>query len=639
MQQRDRRTDRDRVEKMQVGAQLPAELDQRASAGVRVVEAPEIEVLPHLSAGDARQQSLGGGGAAGASLVEQGLGVVVAVHELQRGDLLREVRRAGQDAQLTEMPQGRLVAPLAAGCLAGGLYRQGERIPVAAVAGLLDRAGRLPGSRLAGKRPGAGQRVRRAQPDRDQRVQVAAAQGPLDPGGQVLDPSAQPQGAGGFGLDLPDQIRVVDAGQDLVGDGDRLGGVLGPAQYRQAAAAQGQPFRLSGVHRTEGELGEFPRVLGTGAGQGFRRRDQDQGTGKVTGRRRGPGVGGGDQRLTEDAQVVLGQACVQLTRTIAREDRVDRLPDQVVAESQGIGRHGDQPGPDGTGQTVLTVTTGQAGHQRERVAYRQRPASGRDQLHQLPCRTGEIGELARHRRSELGIHGTGFSACVRACQAVDNPSGQERVPAGGMQVAAGPLVRDPPEPVPGHRRQVLRGQRRKPKELPADHVVSGQIDPDGVVAAGEHPHHGPAGQPRQHAAQEEPADPVGPLEIIDREKQRMHGGEVFQAGRDAVSEQQRLADHAGDLLVLSGSGQRFPPCAQRRDHRGTGPDLLDRIALAAADPDLHASRMLTDLCEERGLADTGRPGDHHARAGPVLACTTQRRQRAGHRLASTSQWS
>ena len=126
-----------------------AELDQCASAGVGVVEAPEIEVLPHLRAGDAGQQSLGGG-AAGASLIEQGLGVVVAVHELQRGDLLGEVRRAGEGTQLTEMPQGHLVAPLAAGCLAGGLHRQGERFPVAAVAGLLDRAGRFPGSRLAG---------------------------------------------------------------------------------------------------------------------------------------------------------------------------------------------------------------------------------------------------------------------------------------------------------------------------------------------------------------------------------------------------------------------------------------------------------------------------------------------------------
>ena len=37
-----------------------------------------------------------------------------------------------------------------------------------------------------------------------------------------------------------------------------------------------------------------------------------------------------------------------------------------------------------------------------------------------------------------------------------------------------------------------------------------------------------------------------------------HGGEVFQAGRDAVGEQQRFADHAGDLLVLSAvvSGSR-----------------------------------------------------------------------------------
>jgi hypothetical protein len=167
--------------------------------------------------------------------------------------------------------------------------------------------------------------------------------------------------------------------------------------------------------------------------------------------------------------------------------------------------------------------------------------------------------------------------------------------------------------------------------------VASQIDPGGVVAAGEQPHDGQAGQPRQQAAQEEPADPVGPLEVIDRDQQWLQGGEIFQAGSNAIGEQQRFADHAGDLLVLSGTDQRIPPCAQRRDHRGTGADLLDRIALAAADPDLHAGRVLADLREKRGLADTGWPGDHHAGTGSVLAGSTQRRQRAGHRHATASQ--
>jgi hypothetical protein len=148
-QERDCGTDRDRVEKMQIGAQLAAKLDQCASASVGVIKAPEIEVLPHLRAGDAREQSLGGC-AAGVSMIEQGLGVVVAVHELQRGDLLGEVRRASEGTQLTKMPQGHLVAPLVTGCLASGLHRQRERFPVATVTGLLDRAGRFFGSWLAG---------------------------------------------------------------------------------------------------------------------------------------------------------------------------------------------------------------------------------------------------------------------------------------------------------------------------------------------------------------------------------------------------------------------------------------------------------------------------------------------------------
>lgn len=58
-----------------------------------------------------------------------------------------------------------------------------------------------------------------------------------------------------------------NAGQDLAGDGDRLGGMLGSAQYGQAAATQIEPLRLSGAYRSEGERGEFPRIFGAGAGQ------------------------------------------------------------------------------------------------------------------------------------------------------------------------------------------------------------------------------------------------------------------------------------------------------------------------------------------------------------------------------------
>src|SRR5580692_11358007 len=143
-----------------------------------------------------------------------------------------------------------------------------------------------------------------------------------------MDASAEPQRTGGLGLKLRREVSVVDAGEDLVGDGDRLGGVLGAAQYGQAATAQVQPLRLSGAHRSEGERSEFTRVIGTGAGQGFRRRDQDQGTGKVSRRRGGAGVCGSDQGLTEHSEVVVAQVGVQLTGTIGGEGGVDRLPDR-----------------------------------------------------------------------------------------------------------------------------------------------------------------------------------------------------------------------------------------------------------------------------------------------------------------------
>jgi hypothetical protein len=171
----------------------------------------------------------------------------------------------------------------------------------------------------------------------------------------------------------------------------------------------------------------------------------------------------------------------------------------------------------------------------------------------------------------------------------------------------------------------------------ADDVVSGQIDPAGVIADGENPHHGQAGQPGYQAARKEPADPVGPLKVINRDEQRSYGSAFLQEGRNAVGQQQRFADQAGDLLVLFCGRDRVPARAQRRDHGGTRPDLFDRVTLAPADPDRHAGSLLTDLRQERGLADTGRTGEQHAGAGPVLAGTTQCRQRTGHRLAATPQ--
>jgi hypothetical protein len=269
-----------------------------------------------------------------------------------------------------------------------------------------------------------------------------------------VDPSALPQRTRGFGLNLRREVSVVDAGEDLVGNANRLGGMLGPAQYGQAAKAQVQPLRLSGAHVGKGECCEFPGVLGTGAGQGFRRGYQDQATAKVTGRRGRAGVGGSDHGLTEHVEVVVGQPAVQLTGTISGEHGADRLPDQIMAEGQGIRRDGDQSGLKGAGETVRAVAAAKAGKQRERVAYRQRPPGDRDQLHEFGCRAGKLGEPACHRRGEVARDGVAFAGCGRARQAVDDLSGQERIAAGGIQVAASPVVRHPPESVPRHRRQV-----------------------------------------------------------------------------------------------------------------------------------------------------------------------------------------
>ena len=155
-QERDRgRWIRDRVEKVQVGAWQGGRARSVCERRRRRHRGARDRVLPHLRAGDARQQSLGGG-AARASLIEQGLGVVVAVHELQRGDLAARYGAPVRARSSRKCRRATWWHPRSRGCLAGRLHRQGECFPVAAVAGLLDRAGRSPAASLARVASGCG---------------------------------------------------------------------------------------------------------------------------------------------------------------------------------------------------------------------------------------------------------------------------------------------------------------------------------------------------------------------------------------------------------------------------------------------------------------------------------------------------
>ena len=113
------------VQGVHAGAELTAQLDQRARARVGVVKAPEREILPHLGVAQGREDLIRAA-VVGPGLVQQHLGVTVPVQELQGRYLIGEAGHPGERAELTEVPQRLFVARFVPGRLASRLKSQGE---------------------------------------------------------------------------------------------------------------------------------------------------------------------------------------------------------------------------------------------------------------------------------------------------------------------------------------------------------------------------------------------------------------------------------------------------------------------------------------------------------------------------------
>lgn len=127
---------------------------------------------------------------------------------------------------------------------------------------------------------------------------------------QFADPSAQPQSLGGLGLYLADDLAVVAAGEDVLGEGHGLGRALGPRQHQQTAQAQLEPFGLDWTDRLEGQLGQLSSVVGADGHQQFCGRYQDVRGCQVAWHGRRAGVPGGYERIAA-GQIVAGEGAVE----------------------------------------------------------------------------------------------------------------------------------------------------------------------------------------------------------------------------------------------------------------------------------------------------------------------------------------
>jgi hypothetical protein len=194
-----------------------------------------------------------------------------------------------------------------------------------------------------------------------------------------------------------------------------------------------------------------------------------------------------------------------------------------------------------------------------------------------------------------------------------------------------------PEPVLGDGRQVGAGQRGQPDVFDGTGLRLRQVVQRVVIAAGEQPHDGQADQAAQQRPDDETADPVGPLPVVDGHEHGPVRRGAFDDGGNPFGEQERLVGQSDELLVLLGAGQGAAARAQRGDHRSAGTDLSNRLAPAGSHPYLHPDCLPAHLAEQCGLADSRRATDRDQSARPVVKRSSHGADGQSHRFTTAAQ--
>jgi hypothetical protein len=478
------------------------------------------------------------------------------------------------------------------------------------------------------------QRPNGAQAHLDLWAERAAAQCPLGARDEVVDAAGEPEGPRCRGLDAADHSAVINVSEHPVRHGDRLRGPLDLAEHCQTAQVHLEPLRLAPRHRARGRQREFAGVVAADGHQLFGDLDQDGGAVPVAGRRRGQGMGRGDVGFSNCRQVVLREPTMQVADPVLGNGCVYGLADEVVMESERVVVGDEQDTSlDRRRETLHRLLA----HQAHGVAQRERPARRSDGLGQFPGRGGQGVDLEGDGRGETGRDRRALAARRGPGQIVDDPAGAQRIALDGGQEGPGPLVGFVAEPVLRQRQDVGLVQGSQTQPLDPDRLVP---DPLPLVLAGaarHDPDDRQPGEPGNQGPGDEGADPVGPLEVVQRDHDRPFPRDTVQVLRECLGEDERLVDHTGEPVVLVAAHHLVPPAAQHGQDRRAGPDLFHRVAFAAQHGQPQRGGLVAQGREQGRLADSRRPGHQDRTTGPVSRGATHNGERSGHGLAATPQ--
>jgi hypothetical protein len=160
----------------------------------------------------------------------------------------------------------------------------------------------------------------------------------------------------------------------------------------------------------------------------------------------------------------------------------------------------------------------------------------------------------------------------------------------------------------------------------ADHVDAG-------VAAAEHPQDRPVGQAGRQGAQQEPAQPVRPLDVVDQDQDRTALGQPAERGTRVFQQLQRAFGQRGQLAQGGRSQERGPSRPERREQRLARTTRLVRLGGS----DAERGRLPRDRGDEGRLPDPGVPGDEQHVSAAKPAHPLDQRCRLAERVTATAQ--
>ncbi len=387
----------------------------------------------------------------------------------------------------------------------------------------------------------------------------------------------------------------------------------GAAVFEPAGGAERQPLPLQQRGAMRGVLlrrqlegRAVPVGGGRRGGHGRLRagRLEQRDRGRVAGPRELLDVVGTQRRRRPAPLQQRGCACMRLQPPGAVGRVGDRAVDERVAEAEGAAAGGaHEVGRDERVERRQRGRLGDVGG-RGRDVELERVAGDGGAAREGALRGREALQLLRDRRGDgAGDRLVGVGGVAGAARQLAQ---EERVAVG--------LVEDPLAHgvVELRRQQPARrsaAERRRAQLVPAVGAAAGVDEPraDAARPQREQQQEAAARWAPQQVQQQLDRRLVGPLDVVEQQRQRLLLGELLQSRADRVVEAEALPrDHR---LAGRGHRQRVEPLAQRRPQQPERQVLLLLGGAGAGDPHAGRGGPLGGGGEQRALADPGLAGD------------------------------